>query len=327
MPHRLPIETKGALTPLLLLALRTANVGVLIKAPDNKCLYVHGLPEYFPQLEAEEITDETLFEEDWLPEMQALQKRVLESGEQESTTLSRTGNRQYYVCECAVQRYENTAGSHALVITLIDLTPERKREDTLKALLREVSHRTKNLLGIIQSIATQTALGSDDLDSFVSRFRERIVALAAAQDLVTDSNWRGAMFKELAARQFSRFVEEDDPRIEISGPDILLLPNGATHIALALHELTANAIGYGALSNSHGHIRLVSENTVDGSFEILWDEDPGDTSSAPDPPSEAPGKRNFGSTVLRRVVPAALEGEAEYSVEADHVRYCLRFMP
>jgi two-component sensor histidine kinase len=226
-----------------------------------------------------------------------------------------------------VQRYEVSPGAPAIVITLIDLTYERKREDTLKALLRELSHRTKNLLAIVQSIATQTALSSDDLESFVSSFRGRVAALSSAQDLVIDSNWRGAMFKDLAIRQLSRYVENEDPRIEISGPDVLLLPNGATHVGLALHELIANAIGYGALSNGAGHIKLASRETNDGMFEIVWDEDPGKKTTAAPETIEPEGRRHFGSTVLQRVVPMALEGEADYSVAPGHVHYRLRFVP
>lgn len=326
MPHRLPLETKGALAPLLLLALQSASVGVAVKGSDSRFLYVSGLPDYFPKREAEELSDEVLFEGEWLPLMRKAQADVLETGEQATLELSRTTSSQYCICECAIQRYEVTPGSPAIIITFIDLTVERKREETLKALLREVSHRSKNLLAIVQSIATQTARSSDDLDSFVSSFRGRIAALSSAQDLVTNSNWRGAMFRELAARQFARYVEADDPRVEMAGPDVLLLPNGATHIGLALHELIANAIGYGALAHDNGRIRLTSRIMADGGVELDWDESPGGVADHEDRPDRI-AKRHFGSTVLQRVVPTALEGEAEYTIEPDHVRYRLRFIP
>lgn len=325
MPHRLPSETKGAVTPLLLLALKSANVGVIVKGSDGRCLYASGLPEYFPQLEAEKISDETLFEEDWLPQIRHAQQQVLESGERRVVELARSNNSQFYFCECSVQRYEGAAGTPAILITFVDLTLERKREETLKALLREVSHRSKNLLAIIQSIATQTAVTSDDLDSFVSSFLGRIAALSSAQDLVTDSNWRGAMLRELATRQFSRYVEMDDPRIVMSGPDVLLMPNGATHIGLALHELIANATGYGALSNGDGSIKIDCHRTGDDRIELVWDEE---TGCADRPHSNDANVRNsFGSTVLQRVVPAALDAEAEYLNTPEHVRYRLRFVP
>ena len=325
MPHRLPSETKGAVAPLLLLALKSANVGVLVKGADGRCLYVSGLPEYFPNLDVEECSDEALFQEDWLPLMQDAQQRALESGDQVVLELGRSTNSEYYACECSVQPYEGVSGSPAIVITFMDLTSERKREDTLKALLREVSHRSKNLLAIVQSIATQTALSSDDLNSFVAGFRGRIAALSSAQDLVTDSNWRGVMFRELAFRQFSRYVEMEDPRIAVCGPDLLLLPNGATHIGLALHELIANAVGYGALSHAEGHILLESRRTGDGRIEIAWEEKTGKNTVQD---STGPmGKKDFGSTVLQRIVPAAIEGHADYTISPDHVSYRLRFVP
>ncbi len=326
MPYKLPTETRGALTPLLLLALKSASVGVVVKGSDGKCLYASGLPDYFPALDVGQMADETLFDDDWLPSMREAQDQALQGNEPVTLELSRTTNSQYYTCECSVQRYEAETEETGVIITFVDLTNERKREDTLKALLREVSHRSKNLLAIIQSIAMQTALSSDDLETFVSSFRGRIAALSSAQDLVTDSNWRGAMFRELVARQFARYVDEDDERIEISGPDFLLLPNGATHIGLALHELIVNAIGYGALSNDGGHIRLSVASGENGMFEIFWDEDPG-SSADHDEPVEPDGKRHFGSTVLQRVVPTALEGTAEYSIEPDRVQYRLHFTP
>lgn len=326
MPYKLPSETRGALTPLLLLALKSASVGVVVKGPDGTCLYASGLPDYFPPLEVGGMVDETLFEDDWLPLMQDAQDQAVHGEEPVTLELSRNTNSQYYTCECSVQRYEAEPGEPGVIITFVDLTNERKREDTLKALLREVSHRSKNLLAIIQSIAMQTALSTSDLESFVSSFRGRIAALSSAQDLVTDSNWRGAMFRDLVTRQLARYVDERDERIEVSGPDFLLLPNGATHVGLALHELIVNAIGYGALSNDQGHIRLSVSSVEDGMFEIFWDEDPG---SNPDheEPVEPDGKRHFGSTVLQRVVPTALEGTAEYSIEPDRVQYRLRFTP
>ena len=95
----------------------------------------------------------------------------------------------------------------------------------------------KICLTIVQSIASQTAYNSSGLDDFVSKFRGRLAALSASQDLVTESNWRGASFKQLATLQFMRYVEKGDSRVKVLGDDPILSPNGATHVGLALHEL------------------------------------------------------------------------------------------
>jgi two-component sensor histidine kinase len=112
----------------------------------------------------------------------------------------------------------------------------------------------------------------------------------------------------------------------MSGPDVLLLPNGATHIGLALHELIANAIGYGALSNGGGSIRIDCRRTGDEKIELLWDEDTG-CATEQSKADDANDRNQFGSTVLQRVVPAALDAEAEYLNTTEHVRYRLRFVP
>ncbi len=323
--NRLTYETRGALAPLLLLALKSAEVGVVVKAQDGSYLYASGLPEYFPPIVLPGATDADLFEGDWLDQIVEAQNEVLTSGEEVVLELARTTNNQYSTCECTVQRYESGGMQPAILITFVDLTHERKREDTLKALLREVSHRSKNLLAIVQSIASQTARTSDDLGFFLTKFRGRLAALSSAQDLVTDSNWRGAHFRELAMHQFLRYVEVGDQRISIRGDDVILSPNGATHIGLALHELITNSVAFGALSNRSGKVQLTCEGDEEGYFSIIWDEDTGtvpDRTLSEDMPTH--GKK-FGSTVLERVVPSALEGEADYDIAPHHVIYRLYF--
>ncbi len=296
----------------------------MVKSTDDNYLYASMLPEYFPQLEVSEMSDETLFPGDWFEQMRDVQRTVLATGEEGVVELSRASANHYQVCHCTIQAYETVPGSPAILMTFVDLTMERKREETLKALLRELSHRSKNLLAIVQSIANQTARTSTDLEQFVVSFRGRIAAMSSAQDLVTDSNWRGAMLKELAGRQLSRYVEPSDPRVLMEGEDILLEPNAATHIGLALHELIANAIAYGALSNPDGKISLNFVPLDPGKFEIRWEEEIG-ASSNPDVEPDGEVDASFGSTVLQRVVPAALDGEAEYEIGPGHVHYRLVF--
>ena len=88
-----------------------------------------------------------------------------------------------------------------VVTTMVETTEQKRREQTLKTLLREVSHRSKNLLAIIQSIATQTSRYSGTSGDFLTRFRGRLQSLAASQDLVTSSNWRGAELHEVVSGQ------------------------------------------------------------------------------------------------------------------------------
>lgn len=328
MPSGLPDGSHGALVPLLLSALHGAQIGVALKSSEGRYLYASDLPAYFPKADLKTVSDEVLFDEDWLPKVRNAQEKVLSSGQKEVVELLRTSNAQYCACECTIQRYYGgeRIDPAAILMTFVDLTHERLREDTLKALLREVSHRSKNLLAIVQGIASQTARNSDNFYSFLSKFRGRVAALSSAQDLVTDSNWRGAMFMELASKQLSRYFEQNDPRVTVGGEDVLLSPNGATHVGLALHELISNAVAYGALTNPKGRVALACRRIDQDYYEIHWDEHTGQTSGGDAESGGGKEDKRFGSTVLERVVPSALEAEAEYLIEPCHISYRLKFL-
>jgi two-component sensor histidine kinase len=310
----------------LLSALQSAKVGVLLKDPSGRYMYVSGLPSCFADLPAVEASDEALFGEDWAPRIAEVQQQVMRDGNKATVELIRSNHAQFSACQCTVQRYRLGNSKYAILMTIVDLTPERKREDTLRALLRELSHRSKNLLAIVQGIAAQTARQSESQEAFLTKFRGRLAALSSAQDLVTDSNWHGARFFELASRQFARYAGEDNPRITMSGTDLLLSPNGATHVGLALHELIVNSTSHGALSHADGSIsvtcsQVTSADGTPAEYEIGWSEDFGSWNGR----QPAPGEKRFGSTVLERIVPASLNGTASYVVAPDGTRYLLRF--
>jgi two-component sensor histidine kinase len=191
---------------------------------------------------------------------------------------------------------EAAAGYHA------ELARRELREDHIKALMRELAHRTKNVLAVVQAIARETTS-----DGAASALSGRIASLAYTHDLVADYEWRGAPFRELALRQVSHFVEPEAPRVDLSGPDILMAPAAAQHIGSALHELGANAVQYGALSQAAGKVCLSwnLENPVPGErwLRLSWEEKGA-------PRVKAPERKRFGSLVLERLAPEGLGGSA-----------------
>ncbi|WP_269931297.1 sensor histidine kinase [Aminobacter sp. HY435] len=210
-----------------------------------------------------------------------------------------------------------------LILTIVETTEQKRREQTLRALLREVSHRSKNLLAIIQSIATQTGRYSGSIDTFLLRFRGRLQSIASSQDLVTSSNWRGAEFRELVVGQVGRYAANPQRMLRFSGEDPYLNPNAALHVGLAVHELAVNSVSYGALSRADGYIDVavaMEGANGDARMGLSWIE------------TIAPGtdavsrKKKFGSVALERIVPAALNGTAELDIGPDKVSYRL-FMP
>lgn len=204
---------------------------------------------------------------------------------------------------------------------LTDITEQRSREAALASLLREVSHRSKNLLAIIQSVAMQTAHHSDDIKDFLDKFRGRLHALSSTQDLVTESDWRGTNLQALVRSQLSRVGHSLFQGTRITGENPLLGPNASLHVGLAIHELAANAASYGGRSPGRdGDVSvnafLDNETNASKSLILQWSE----TGVDPTQPTSAP---RFGTLVLERIVPLSVGGSAVFAIEDDHVTYRL----
>lgn len=207
-----------------------------------------------------------------------------------------------------------------LVTTAVDITQQKQREQTLRLLLREVSHRSKNLLAIIQSIASQTGRYAPTIAIFLARFRGRIQSLASSQDLVTSSNWRGADLYDLVLGQVARYTPAPERAIVFVGQRPWLTPNAALHIGLALHELAVNSVSYGALSRPDGSVTVTSRLTGDTEpmLSLSWEETIGQEAS------DAAGEKRFGSVALERVVPASLNGASELTIRDGRLSYVLK---
>jgi two-component system CheB/CheR fusion protein len=180
---------------------------------------------------------------------------------------------------------------------------ERKRaEKLLRTLMHELSHRSKNLLAVIQAMARQTARDSSSIDIFLQRFLARIHGLASSQDLLVSHNWHGALLDGLVRQQLRVFGEGDSGRFEISGPPILVNPDAAQTIGLALHELATNASKYGALSVPQGRIEVKwGLEPAEGvaRLRMSWREREG-------PQVNAPERGGFGRMLIERLTAEKL---------------------
>ncbi|WP_332687991.1 sensor histidine kinase [Devosia sp.] len=207
------------------------------------------------------------------------------------------------------------------IAVIADITDTRARELAVASLLREVSHRSKNLLAIVQSVAMQTAHHSGDIQDFLNKFRGRLHALSSTQDLVTESNWRGTYLQTLVTSQLTRVGSALLAEVRVTGENPLLGPNASLHIGLAIHELGANAVLHGALANGKpGHVwvdaQIVAHPGQEADLVIEWQEAGIDTDKTVHEP-------RFGTLVLERIVPLSVGGTAEFSIEPDSVRYRL----
>lgn len=251
----------------------------------------------------------------------AAKQRVLASGDPERLEIlvPDEGGARWFDIWIDADR-ETGGGVQGIVTTAVEITEQKHREQTLRALLREVSHRSKNLLAIIQSVAMQTSRYSFSVEQFLTRFRGRIQSLASSQDLVTSSNWRGANLHELIASQVALYCADAGYNVRVSGADPYLNPNAALHIGLALHELAVNSVSYGALCSPDGHVDVSVElrKDADGAQQMVlaW------TENVPEGKEET-GEKRFGSVALERVVPASLNGQASLTIEPRRIEYRL----
>jgi two-component sensor histidine kinase len=167
--------------------------------------------------------------------------------------------------------------------------------------MHESNHRAKNMLGLVQVIARQTAAGESD--DFIGRFTERIQALAANQDLLVRNQWQGADLEDLVYAQLAHFADLVGSRIAVHGPKLHLNASAAQAIGLALHELATNAGKYGALSADTGRIDI-EWGVDDGNVAISWTERGG-------PPVQPPSHQGFGTTVVDAMAKRAVDGEVQ----------------
>jgi PAS domain S-box-containing protein len=185
--------------------------------------------------------------------------------------------------------------------TIQDITDRKEREEKEHLLMREINHRAKNMLAVVDAIAHQTA--ARDPADFVERFSERVQALSANQDLLVRNEWKGVEIGDLARAQLAHFADLVGSRIVMQGPNVRLNPASAQAIGLALHELATNAGKYGALSTDKGRVDI-GWRLAGGVFVMDWTEREG-------PPVSAPAQRGFGTTVMEAMAARTVDGEVQ----------------
>jgi PAS domain S-box-containing protein len=204
-------------------------------------------------------------------------------------------------------------GRRLYVTVAQDLTERKAREEQVRLLLREVSHRAKNMLSIAQAIARQTA--ARDLEDFIGRFTRRIQALAANQELLVRNEWQGVDVDDLVRAQLAHFADLVGLRIAVSGPKLRLNAAAAQAIGFTLHELATNAGKYGALSVDAGCVDVQWRRDSE-TFAMRWTESMG-------PLVRPPDHRGFGSTVIEAMVKHTLGGDVQLDYAPSGLMWAL----
>jgi PAS domain S-box-containing protein len=215
--------------------------------------------------------------------------------------------------------YGTTTG---IIAGAVDITRYKEQEARIRLLMRELTHRSKNLLTVIQAIMRQTAANSTSMEDFEARFSARLHSLAGSHDLLVREDWQGASMRELVRSQLGHYGDRVDSQIKLSGELLRIRPDAAQHLGMALHELATNAAKYGALSVPTGevHIAWHVSPAPDGKSmcHLSWEETGG-------PPVCRPSRRGFGLVVIERTVARALHGDVHIDYAKSGLRWVLEF--
>lgn len=196
-----------------------------------------------------------------------------------------------------------------------DISERKARENQVEFLMREVNHRAKNLLALVQAVARQTAkAGRAD---FIDRFNARLQSLAANQDLLALSQGHGVGLEALVRSQLAHFGELVGDRISLSGPAMVVTASASQTLAMVLHELATNASKYGALSNDQGEVAITWDLTSGEDFVMSWTERGG-------PPVRTPQQRGFGSTVIVGAAKTGFEAAVELNFAPEGLVWRLK---
>jgi PAS domain S-box-containing protein len=203
--------------------------------------------------------------------------------------------------------HRDAAGEVEFYSTVMrDLTERKRAEEERLLLTRELDHRAKNILAVVQAALRLTP--KTDSETYANAVEGRVMALARAHSLLSERSWSGAELRVLLESELSAFLaapgpgsSTDTPRAQLDGPFVSLAPAAAQGISMALHELATNATKHGALSAPSGQLR-VSWRVRDGMLRLRWCETGGPAIRA------APARRGFGTRVLDSTIRGQLGG-------------------
>ncbi len=220
-----------------------------------------------------------------------------------------------------LQKYLSTVldvrGKPTQIIFLeTDVTAVRRAHHRQQLLMRELAHRGKNLLAVIQSIANYTLTGEAGATELRRAFQGRIQALARTYGSLTNDAFEGAPLDGIISGELETYAE----RVAVDGPIVILTAKAAQTMSLVVHELATNAAKFGALSNAGGGVsiswRILDEKGGQW-LQFDWQERGG--------PTIAPThKRGFGTTIISVVAGSEFGTSPTVNYASDGFRYQLK---
>ena len=301
------------------LALDGSPISVARQDRDLRYTWIYNPPEIFADIDFIGRVTEEIAPLTTARSQDQLKRRVLTTATAEKFEVSaRVGERTHWF-EGRVEPLIADGAAVGVMTVAIDVTRHKEYEQQLRVVMRELTHRSKNLLAVVLGIARQTAETADTFAAFIDRFGARLHALSGAHELLVERSWVGVDLRDLVMRELGPESEAIGRRVHCDGDAVILGPEAAQNLAMALHELVANAHVHGALSDNAGSVefswvRRPSETGND--LELTWREHDG-------PVVGAPSRRGYGRLLLERLIPRAVEGSAELSFEPTGILYRL----
>ena len=194
----------------------------------------------------------------------------------------------------------------------LDISDRKRAEHHRKLLVKELNHRVKNTLAVVQALANQTLRNTTSLHDASQSLSSRLFSLAKAHDILTQENWSGADLGAVINATVASQIEAD--RVIQSGDPVWLAPSLAVALAMGFHELTTNALKYGALSTEEGIVSISWTNQKQGEdrhLRVIWRESGG-------PSVSLPHKKGFGTRMIKRILNSAA-GEVTLTFEPSGI--------
>ena len=210
------------------------------------------------------------------------------------------------------------SGGRTLRVTgvTIDMTERKHAEERQLLLAREVDHRAKNALTLVQSILRLTRAG--DIDEYIEAVEGRIKALSRAHTILSHARWEGADLASLVDEELAPYTFPGSDQVTVTGPKAFLDPSTAQALALTLHELASNAAKYGSLSSPNGRLSL-AWNIEQDQLTLRWIESGG-------PRVLRPATSGFGTKIILGSIERQLQGAVTFEWRPDGLR-CLLAVP
>jgi two-component sensor histidine kinase len=197
-----------------------------------------------------------------------------------------------------------------VLVVCKDVTSEHMAREALNLINEELKHRVKNTLAVLGAVAAQT-FRDPSSKTALDKYQGRLTAFARAHDLLTSANWAEAPLYDVVITALAPY-RTGEGRFIVSGPQLVVKSRQALALSLAIHELATNAIKYGALSNSSGHVSItwMTENgDAAPNFVFTWREVDG-------PAASEPSTVGFGSRLIGRVLQDDFNGTVEVSYQS-----------